>query len=198
VVMVKATSEVGSLADLIALGHRRPIKWGATQIGGVDHVAGAILARVAGTDLSVVPFGGGGEIVTNLMGGSVDAAGLNLTEGLDQIRRGDFRALAVMADERMEAIPDVPTTVELGYDVTFSTVRGYVVLKGTPEDRIRILEKGLLEGMRQPSYQSYLSGSGLDARSVADAATWNAQIARLYRDARRAMIELGIVQGGQE
>lgn len=198
VVMVRATSEVDSMADLIALGHRRSIKWGTTQIGGIDHVAGAILARVAGTELSAVPFGGGGEIVTNLMSGSIDAAGLNLTEGLDQIRRSDFRALAVMAEQRMGAIPDVPTTVELGYDVTFSTIRGYVVLRGTPEDRIRVLEKGLLEGMRHKSYQSYLAGSGLDASSVADRETWNAQIARLYRDARQAMIELGIVQGGQE
>jgi tripartite-type tricarboxylate transporter receptor subunit TctC len=103
-----------------------------------------------------------------------------------------------MAEQRMGAIPDVPTTVELGYDVTFSTIRGYVVLRGTPEDRIRVLEKGLLEGMRHKSYQSYLAGSGLDASSVADRETWNAQIARLYRDARQAMIELGIVQGGQE
>ena len=125
---------------------------------------------------------------------SVDAAGLNLTEGLDQIRRGDFRALAVMAEQRMDAIPDVPTTVELGFDVTFSTVRGYVVLKGTPEDRIRVLEQGLLEGMRHESYQSYLTGSGLDVQSVAGSEIWNAQIARLYRDARQAMIELGIIQ----
>ena len=194
VVMVRASSDVETLAQLIALGRQRPIKWGATQIGGIDHVAGAILARVAGTELSVVPFGGGGEIVTNLMGGSVDAAGLNLTEGLDQIRRGDFRALAVMAEQRMDAIPDVPTTVELGFDVTFSTVRGYVVLKGTPEDRIRVLEQGLLEGMRHESYQSYLTGSGLDVQSVAGSEIWNAQIARLYRDARQAMIELGIIQ----
>jgi len=194
VVMVRASSDLGTLSDLIALGKQRPIKWGTTQIGGVDHVAGAVLARVAGTELSVVPFGGGGEIVTNLMGGSVDAAGLNLTEGLDQIQRGDFRALAVMADERMDAISDVPTTVELGYDVTFSTVRGYVVLKGTPEEHIRVLERGLVEGMRHESYQRYLKNSGLDVRSVAGRETWNAQIARLYRDARQAMIELGIVQ----
>ncbi len=194
VVMVRATSNVQTLAQLVALGKQRPLKWGSTQVGGIDHVAGMMLARVAGTELSVVPFGGGGEVVTNLMGGIIDAAGLNLTESLDQIRRGDFRALAVMTEKRMDAIPDVPTTIELGYDVTFSTVRGYVVLKGTPEDRIRVLERGLLEGMRHETYQNFLVGSGLDVQSVAGSETWNAQIARLYRDARQAMIELGIVQ----
>jgi tripartite-type tricarboxylate transporter receptor subunit TctC len=194
VVMVRHDSDVQTLVDLIELGKQRPIKWGTTQIGGVDHVAGAVLAQKAGTQLSVVPFSGGGEIVTNLMGGSVDAAGLNLTEALDQIRRGDFRALAVMAEERLASIPDVPTTVELGYDVVFSTVRGYLVLKGTPQDRIEILERGMLEGMRQQNYQDYLRGSGLDSSSIAGREAWGAQVARLYADAHQAMIDLGIIR----
>jgi tripartite-type tricarboxylate transporter receptor subunit TctC len=193
VVMVRDDSPVQSLSDLIELGRERPIKWGTTQIGGVDHVAGAILGQVAETQLSVVPFSGGGEIVTNLMGRSIDAAGLNLTEALDQIQRGDFRALAVMSENRLPIIPDVPTTVELGYDVVYSTVRGFLVLAGTPEDRIETLESGMLEAMRQQSYQDYLAGAGLDASGVAGREVWAAQVQRLYDDARQAMIDLGII-----
>ncbi len=193
VVMVRADSPVQSLGDLIELGRERSIKWGTTQIGGVDHVAGAILAQVAETQLSVVPFSGGGEIVTNLMGRSIDAAGLNLTEALDQIQRGDFRALAVMSENRLPVIPDVPTTVELGYDVVYSTVRGFLVLAGTPEDRIDILEAGMLEAMRQEGYQNYLAGAGLDPSGVAGREVWAAQLQRLYDDARQAMIDLGII-----
>ncbi|HXV59927.1 MAG TPA: tripartite tricarboxylate transporter substrate binding protein [Vicinamibacteria bacterium] len=193
VVMVRAASDLETLDDLLALGRRRPIKWGATQIGGVDHIAGAMLAELARTELSVVPFGGGGEIVTNLMGGIIDAAGLNLTEGLDQIRRGDFRALAVMAEHRMEAIAEVPTTVELGYDAQFSTVRGYVVLAGTPPERIEALEHALLKGLSHPAYQTYLKGAGLDSGSVAGREVWDAQIGRMYQQARTAMVRLGIV-----
>lgn len=194
VVMVRSDSDAGSLGELVELGRQRPIKWGTTQIGGVDHIAGATLANRTGTQLSVVPFAGGGEIVTNLMGGSIDAAGLNLTEALDQIQRGDFRALAVMSEERVRRIEDVPTTVELGYDVVFSTVRGYLVLEGTPEDRIEILEQAMLEGMSQPAYLDYLEGSGLEPASVAGRAEWDGQVRRLYRDARDTMIALGIVR----
>ncbi|MGI9259232.1 MAG: Bug family tripartite tricarboxylate transporter substrate binding protein [Gammaproteobacteria bacterium] len=193
VVMVRDDSAVQSLSDLIELGRDRPIKWGTTQIGGVDHVAGAILAQVAETQLSVVPFSGGGEIVTNLMGRSIDAAGLNLTEALDQIQRGDFRALAVMSEDRLPIIPDVPTTVELGYDVVYSTVRGFLVLAGTPEDRIETLESGMLDAMQQQSYQDYLAGAGLEASGVAGREVWAAQVQRLYDDARQAMIDLGII-----
>ena len=194
VVMVRGDSDIQTLPELIELGRQQSIKWGTTQIGGVDHVAGAILAQLAETQLSVVPFSGGGEIVTNLMGGSIDAAGLNLTEALAQIERGDFRALAVMAEERLEILRDVPTTVELGYDVVFSTVRGYLVLNGTPEDHIAILEQGFLEGMQQPAFQAYLEGAGLDAGSVAGREVWDNQVRRLYNDARAAMIALGIIQ----
>ncbi len=194
VVMVRGDSNIQTLPELIELGRQQSIKWGTTQIGGVDHVAGAILAQLAETQLSVVPFSGGGEIVTKLMGGSIDAAGLNLTEALAQIERGDFRALAVMAEERLEILSDVPTTVELGYDVVFSTVRGYLVLNGTPEDRIATLEQGFLEGMQQPAFQTYLEGSGLDTGSVAGREVWDNQVRRLYNDARAAMIALGIIQ----
>jgi len=193
IVMVRTRDEIETLDDLIKLGRQRPIKWGTTQIGSVDHIAGAMLAKRAETSLSVVPFGGGGEIVTNLMGGNIDAAGLNLTEGLDQIRRGDFLPLAVLANERINTISSVPTASELGYDVSFSTVRGYVVLKGTPLDRIQLLEEALLEGLAHQSYTNYLTGSGLDNNSVAGAAVWDAQIDTIYEQALIAMKELGMI-----
>tara|TARA_Y100000758_G_scaffold254475_1_gene191248 strand:+ start:1243 stop:2046 length:804 start_codon:yes stop_codon:yes gene_type:complete len=194
VVMVRADSAASTLEELFEMGRRRPIKWGTTQIGGGDHISAATLAKAANTKIAVVPFFGGGEIVTNLMGGSIEAAGLNLTEALDQIRRGDFRALAVMANERLTVIDHVPTTVELGYDTVYSTVRGYAVLKGTPENRIRILEQGMLQGMHHPSYQDYLRGAGLSRNAIAGQETWNAQINQLYLEARQAMVDLGIIR----
>lgn len=194
VVMVRADSNYETLDDLIEAGRDNSIKWGTTQIGGVDHVAGATLADVADTEISVVPFSGGGQIVTNLMGGNIDAAGLNITEAIDQIEGGDFRALAVMSKERMDILPDVPTTVEHGYDVTFSTVRGVVALRGVPQERLDILEEAMLEGMQHSAYQAYLTGTGLDGNSIGDAEEWNEQIRDLYESAEKAMTDLGMVE----
>lgn len=193
VVTTSATSGIRSLADLIALGHRRSIKWGTGLVGGIDHIAGLALADAAGTSLSAVPFNGGGEVAANILGGNIDAAALNLSEALDEIERGDFRALAVMADQRLSLIPDVPTTVELGYDATFSTVRGYVVLRGTPEDRIARLEEGLLTGMQHPVFEEYLAGAGLSPAGIAGREVWDAQIRELYAQARDAMSALGML-----
>jgi tripartite-type tricarboxylate transporter receptor subunit TctC len=194
VVTASARGPVRSLADLAALGRERPIKWGTGLVGGIDHVAGLELARALGTPLNAVPFNGGGEVAANLLGGNIDVAALNLSEALDEIERGEFRALAVMAERRLEPIAQVPTTVELGHQVVYSTVRGYVALRGTPEDRLARLEQGLLAGMRDPAYQNYLAGVGLSADGVAGREVFAAQLRQLYDQAQRAMLELGMIE----
>lgn len=195
VVMVRGDSPLQTMEDLVAAGKSSPIKWGTTQIGGVDHVAAATFGKAAGTEISVVPFEGGGEIVTNLMGGNIQAAGLNVTEARDQLERGDFRALVSLTEERIKSLPDTPSAGEKGVNAFFSTVRGIVVLKDVPDDRVKILEEAMLKAMKHDVYQNYLSGSGLDAESVAGSEVWDAQIRRMYSDARKALEELGMVKG---
>ena len=97
-----------------------------------------------------------------------------------------------MADQRMAALPDTPTLKEKGINASFATVRGVVVLKGTPADRIAKLEKGFLKAMAHPVYQNYLTGAGLDASSVAGSAAWDAEIKKIYKEARAALVSLGV------
>jgi putative tricarboxylic transport membrane protein len=193
VVMVHSSSPIKSLLDLIEHGYSVPIKWGTTQIGGVDHVAGAILAKRAQTQLDAVPFSGGGEIVTNLIGGNIDAAALNLTEAFDQIERGIFRPLAVLSDKRIPFLKDTPTAKELGFNVIFSTVRGYLVHRDTPPDQILELQSILAAGLNSPIFINYLNGSGLGADSIAIGQEWDEQVHLLYANAHEAMLELGII-----
>lgn len=195
IVMVRGDSPLRTMEDLVAAGQGAPIKWGTTQIGGVDHVAAATFGQAAGTEIAVVPFEGGGEIVTNLMGGNIQAAGLNVTEAKDQLERGDFRALVSLTEQRVKSLPDTPSAGEKGVNAFFSTVRGIVVLKETPAERVKVLEAAMLKAMEHDVYQNYLSGSGLDADSVAGAEVWDRQIRRMYADARKALEELGMVKG---
>jgi putative tricarboxylic transport membrane protein len=187
-------SRFKSIDDLIGAGKDKPVKWGTTHIGGVDHVAAESFAQKAGTKIRAVPFEGGGELVTNLMGGNVEVASLNVTEALEQVRHGDLVPLAAMSDERIDVLPDLPTTQEKGVDVVFSTVRGFVVLKGVPEERVAILEKGLLDAMKQDRFQAYLENGGMPKKSVAGRAAWDAQIRRMYADASVMLQSLGLVK----
>lgn len=194
IVMVRGDSRYKSIHDLIEAGRAGVIKWGGTQIGGVDHIAAMSFAKAAGMKVSFVPFDSGAEFAAALSRGDIDAAGLNISETRDQIAAGDFRPLAVMADDRMKALPDVPTLSEKGLDISFSTVRGYVVLKSTPKARQEILEKAMLEGMESDRYQNYLKGIGLDETSIEDAADWDSQIRRMYKAGQETMQDLGLAR----
>lgn len=195
VVMVRADSPWRTVEDLISAGKSSPVKWGTTQIGGVDHVAAATFAKAAGTEVSVVPFEGGGEITTNLMGGNIQAAGLNITEAKEQLERGEFRALVTLTEKPISALPQTPSAGDKNIGAFFSTVRGIVVLRDVPDDRVAVLEKAMLKAMEHKTYQTYLTGNGLDSSSVAGTKVWDAQIRRMYQDARTALEDLGMVKG---
>ncbi|QFU02888.1 Tripartite tricarboxylate transporter family receptor [Halomonas sp. THAF5a] len=193
IIMVQGGSDYATLDDLIAAGQSGTIKWGGTQIGGVDHIAAMSFANEAGINVSYVPFDSGAEFAAALSRGDIDAAGLNISESQDQVDAGDFRPLAVMAEERMGALPDVPTLAENGMDVAFSTVRGYVVLKDTPQERVTALEQAMLDGMQSERYQEYLDGIGLDGSSIAGAEAWDTQLRRMYEAGETTMSDLGLL-----
>lgn len=197
VIVVRTNSPIKSLADLMGQSKTKPggLKWGTTFVGGIDHIAIHLFAKAAGgIPYTVVPFRGGGAIVTNLVGGSLDVALLNYAEGESQFKAGEFRALAVLADKRIDTLKDVPTAIELGVNNVASTVRGFAVLKGTPPERIAHLEKAMVKAMGHSVYQSYLSQGGMPANSVVGSAEWTAMIGKIAEESRAALLDLGILK----
>jgi tripartite-type tricarboxylate transporter receptor subunit TctC len=73
-------------------------------------------------------------------------------------------------------------------------VRGFAVLKGVPEDRVKILEAGLVKAMKHPVYQSYLSQGGMPAASVAGSEEWTKMIHDIYDASKTALTEVGILK----
>ena len=193
IVVVNKNAGIDSLEALIAESNNAPIKWGGTQAGGIDHIAAMTFANKSGAKVAYVPFDGGGAIITNLMGGNLQAAGLNYGEAVDGIESGDFVPLAIMAQDRLGVLPDTPTLGELGIEgVNFSTVRGIIVMADTPEERAAALEEKLIKAMNHGTYQAYLSGIGLDSGSVAGSEVWDAQIRKMYANIYDTLEELGL------
>ena len=193
VVMVSSKSPFKTAKDFLEAAKSKSLKFGTTQIGGVDHLAVFGFAKQAGLQQpTVVPFRGGGDIVINLVGGNLDTAMLNYAEAESQIKAGEVRPLLVLANERSESLPDVPTAKEIGIPAVFSTVRGFAVLKGTPEDRIKTLEAGLLKAMNGKIYQDYLKSSGQSPKSVVGREEWQAQIDDFIRNGQEALASLGV------
>ena len=195
-VLVRRDSPFRTPADLVAAGKTRSLRFGGTHVGGVDHVTIFAFGRAAGLQRpTLVPFRGGGDIVINLVGGNTDTAVVNPGEAEAQLRSGDLRPLISLADTRLAAFADVPTAKELGMDVTGYTLRGFCVLKGTPEDRVTRLEQGLVRAMSGPIYKNYLENTGQAPDSVTGRAGWGAQLEAFNRDGREALTALGLLRG---
>jgi tripartite-type tricarboxylate transporter receptor subunit TctC len=195
ILMVGAKSPYKTAKDFLDASKSRALKYGTTQVGGVDHIAVLGFARQAGLQKpTIVPFRGGGDIVINLVGGNVDAALLNHAEAESQLKSGEVRALLTVYPQRVSSLPDTPTAAELGIKANYSTVRGFVALRGTPEDRLKILEDGLVKAMQGKIYQSYLESSGQAAGSVVGRVEWQAQLDAFHGEGREALAALGTPQ----
>ena len=195
ILMVGGSSPYKTAKDFIEAAKTKSMKFGTTQIGSVDHIAVAGFAAKAGlAKPNVIPFRGGGDIVVNLVGGNLDAALLNFAEAESQIKAGEVRALLTFAAERISSLPDTPTGKETGIDAVYSTVRGFAVLKGTPEDRIKVLEEGLLKAMNGKIYQEYLKTSGQSPKSVVGHEEWQKELDQFVATGREALASLGIIK----
>jgi putative tricarboxylic transport membrane protein len=111
---------------------------GGSAVAGQDHMKVLLLAQRAGIDplrIRYVPFDGGGEAMTALLGGFVHLFAGEASEIEAQVQAGRLRALAVLAPERIEGpLSDVPTALESGIDLTWITWRGFYVPGGIDDD----------------------------------------------------------------
>jgi putative tricarboxylic transport membrane protein len=100
---------------------------GGSAPGSMDHIALAGAADAAGIEareVNYIPFSGGGEALTALLGGHVDAVVTGVGESQAQVEAGAVRVLAVSGEERAETLPDVPTLKESGVEFDFDIWRG--------------------------------------------------------------------------
>ena len=197
VIAVKADSPIKNLNDMIEASKAKQggLKWGTTHVGGADHIATHIFTKAAGgIPYAIVPFRGGAEIVTNVVGGNIDIALINYAEGESQFKSNLIRAIAVLGEKRLDAIKDTPTAIEQGVKNTGATVRGFAVLKGVPDDRLATLEKGMVKAMQHPVYQGYLTQGGMPTESVTGREEWNKMIRQMYEESKEALVDLGMMK----
>jgi len=138
---VRGESTYRRLADIVSVSKRSPesISIGGSAVASDDRVVTAMLEQTAGIKLTYVPFGGSGPALTGMLGGHVSAVWLNPAEGLEQIKAGKVRALAVTSTKRVANFPDVPTFRELGYDVVWDQYRGVAMPPGVPAQAVQTM-----------------------------------------------------------
>ncbi|MDM0028366.1 Bug family tripartite tricarboxylate transporter substrate binding protein [Variovorax saccharolyticus] len=135
-------AEIKSVADYVRWAKLNPAQanYGVPSTGTSLHMAGMLLSRAAGLDMRVIPYKGGGPLLTDLLGGQVPVSVNVVSEVLPHIRSGKLRALAVTSPSRWKAMPDTPTFVELGYkDISFTEWLGWFAPSGTPAANVNAL-----------------------------------------------------------
>ena len=154
------------------------MNYGSVGVGSAVHISTEILRLSAGFEAVHVPFRGMPEALTEVMTGRVDFACSSIAAGLPFIRDGKLVALAVSTPQRSSALPDVPTTLELGFkdsDYTFWT--GIFLPAKTPRDIIDRLHQETLKALNAPGVPEKLAQQGVDPMPITPAA-FDAQIKR--------------------
>lgn len=108
-----------------------------------------------------VPYEDAGQMHTALAGGHVDALIEEPGAAEALLSDGTFKMLLVFASERVEEFPDVPTSVEKGWDITTGMARGFMIRKEVPEDIRKTLEDALKQVLERPSYQEFVKSQFL-------------------------------------
>lgn len=141
---------------------------GSIRVGGVatgmDEIVTHLFAKEAGIDLNYVPMKGAGENHAGVLGGHLDAMMDKFGPVISLWKEGKIKPLVVFTDERLEDFPDVPTSVEKGWNVTDGVERGFMVKKGTDPKIVSKLENAIKQAMETENYQQYEKASYLYLR----------------------------------
>jgi tripartite-type tricarboxylate transporter receptor subunit TctC len=163
VFVVLPESPFKTLDDVVRAAKAKPgrVSLGIPGIGGSGDLIGYQWRKAAGMELMHVPYRGWSQAFPDLMSGRIDLYTGSVASLLPQIRGGKVRALAVVADTRSPALPQVPTFAESGFkSITQSIWWGLMAPGQTPDDVIGALNTALNRSLAQPDLTRKLEDAG--------------------------------------
>lgn len=166
VIVAHPSLPVQNLQDLIKLAKEQPGKIGyaTAGIGSAQHLAGEMLNRDAKIELVHIPYKGGGQAITDLLGGQVKLGILGMAPALPLIKSGRLKAIAVTGPQRSSVLPDVKTVSESGVP-GFESVQwfGVAAPAGTPPAVVDRLYAAIREVMASPEMKDKIASIGAEA-----------------------------------
>ncbi len=162
-----AESRLRNFRDVVTAATAAPgtIAYGTAGIGSTHHLAGELLAKMAGVSLLHVPYRGDAASLTSLLAGDVPFIIAPPTAVLANIKAGKLRAIATTGPQRWPGLPDVPTVAEQGvpgYDVR--SWAGLMAPAGTPRAVIDRVNAETLKSLQIPAVKARLEEMGGEAR----------------------------------
>ena len=152
VLVVPEAQPIKSVKELVDYAKANPGKpYGTFGNATTSHLYGELLKKVAGVDMTHVPYRGSAPLTNDLLANTITASFVDLTTASAQIKAGKLRPLAVGGEKRRKALPDVPTMAELGYPgFEIEGWLGVFVPAATPKEIVAKLSEELARIIASP------------------------------------------------
>jgi tripartite-type tricarboxylate transporter receptor subunit TctC len=174
VLIVSKNVKATNLKDLFKEARANPGKFTYGGGGGSPpHVLGAWMNKLKGLDIRHVPYRGGAQAVTDVIGGHLDMFYGGVAVSKSAIDSGSVKAIAITGETRSSALPNVPTFKEAGvpeFDLASWTV--LLAPKGTPADIVALLRKETLRALDDPTIRKALAIQGVEKSDDQDVRTF--------------------------
>jgi tripartite-type tricarboxylate transporter receptor subunit TctC len=161
IVAVTASFPANSIKDLVEMAKKNPgmINYASAGIGSYPHLDMEMLMRVAGIQMTHVPYkDGAGKMVPSLISGETNVAFINLASALPQVKAGKLKPIATTARRRLEELPNVPTMAEQGFPgIGTNAWQGMFAPAATPKPIIDKLYKEVAAVLSRPEMKEMLA-----------------------------------------
>jgi tripartite-type tricarboxylate transporter receptor subunit TctC len=153
--LVRSDAPWKSLKEFLDYAKKNPdmITVGNSGAGGGVHLVALAFEKAVGVKFNHIPFSGGGPSVTAILGGHINAVSVSPPEGIEHVKAGKLKIVALFAEKRFELFPDAPTVKEQNIDFVMGMWRGLIAPKGTPPDVVKKLHDAFKQGMEDPTFK---------------------------------------------
>lgn len=154
VIYTRADGPFKTLQDVIDKAKKERGRWGAANPASLERQAAEQLKRAAGVNAAIVTHEGGGDMMLNVLNGTLDIGIGEIQELRSQIDAGKIRLLATFNPARIPEKPDVPTVKESGFDVSLVKFRGLAGPKGLPDNVTKVWDEAIKNVLADPEYKA--------------------------------------------
>jgi tripartite-type tricarboxylate transporter receptor subunit TctC len=164
ILVVTPSLPVKSVAEFVAYlkAHPGEVNYASYGAGSGPHLAAGLFQDITGTTMQHVPYGGGSPATVAVLRGEVQMLLAGSLAVGPQIQSGGVKALAIAAEKRTPAFPDIPTFREQGIDYLSGTWFGLLAPAKTPPDIVTRLNREVLAALRSDAVRSRIAEQGAD------------------------------------
>jgi tripartite-type tricarboxylate transporter receptor subunit TctC len=163
VIVVNTNVAAKDLREFIAMAKAAPgkVNYGSAGVGTQTHLAFENFLYSAGADMTHVPYKGEAAVITDLMGGQIQAATPNIGAAIGFIKEGKLRALAVTSRERNPQLPDVPAASEIIPGFENAGWFGLMAPAGTPREVVERIYRDSAKILTSEEFRAKLAQQGM-------------------------------------